>query len=62
MVTHSLTYLAETDLILVLQDGRLSEVGDYTSLIEAGGTFATIVQDYGKQESNGVNQEKQEGT
>jgi ABC-type multidrug transport system fused ATPase/permease subunit len=38
-----LTTVADADLILVLDGGRLVETGDHRELLARGGTYATLV-------------------
>ncbi|CAK1601166.1 unnamed protein product [Parnassius mnemosyne] len=42
-VTHSVTYLSQTDLVLVLRDGQVSEAGTYQQLLEKKGAFAEFL-------------------
>ncbi|CAH0750174.1 unnamed protein product [Diatraea saccharalis] len=42
-VTHSVSYLAQTDLVLVLRDGEISEAGTYQQLLEKKGAFAEFL-------------------
>lgn len=42
-VTHNVTYLAQTDLVLVLRDGQVSEAGTYQQLLEKKGAFADFL-------------------
>uniref|UniRef100_A0A914WXI5 ABC-type glutathione-S-conjugate transporter n=1 Tax=Plectus sambesii TaxID=2011161 RepID=A0A914WXI5_9BILA len=46
LVTHSLTHLKHVDRIIVMTDGRISEVGTYDQLIKDGGAFADILREY----------------
>lgn len=43
MVTHSITYLREVDLIVVLKDGKISESGTYKELLDKKGDFADFL-------------------
>lgn len=43
MVTHSITYLREVDLIVVLKDGQISESGTYKELLDKKGDFADFL-------------------
>ena len=40
-----------TDLIVVMNNGKISEMGDYETLLEANGAFAEFLKDYFLQES-----------
>ncbi|XP_061382593.1 multidrug resistance-associated protein 1 isoform X5 [Danaus plexippus] len=42
-VTHNVSYLAQTDLVLVLRDGVVSEAGTYQQLLEKKGAFADFL-------------------
>jgi len=43
LVTHSITYLREVDLIVVLKDGKVSESGTYKELLDKKGDFADFL-------------------
>ena len=49
LVTHSLTFLPQVDLIITLKDGEISEVGQFADLIDHNGPFAEFVNTYLKQ-------------
>ena len=42
-VTHNVSYLAHTDLVVVLRDGEVSEAGSYQQLLEKKGAFAEFL-------------------
>ncbi|XP_050673788.1 multidrug resistance-associated protein 1 isoform X2 [Leptidea sinapis] len=42
-VTHNVSYLAQCDLVMVLRDGEISEVGTYQQLLEKKGAFAEFL-------------------
>ncbi|CAB3223737.1 unnamed protein product [Arctia plantaginis] len=42
-VTHNISYLAQTDLVLVLNDGEVSESGTYQQLLDKKGSFADFL-------------------
>ncbi|XP_031762816.2 multidrug resistance-associated protein 1 isoform X5 [Galleria mellonella] len=42
-VTHNVSYLAQTDLVIVLRDGEVSEAGTYQQLLEKKGAFAEFL-------------------
>ncbi|XP_026315306.1 multidrug resistance-associated protein 1 isoform X2 [Hyposmocoma kahamanoa] len=42
-VTHNVSYLAQTDLVLVLKEGEISEAGTYQQLLEKKGAFADFL-------------------
>ncbi|KAL1139319.1 hypothetical protein AAG570_006305 [Ranatra chinensis] len=43
LVTHSITYLPEVDLIIVLKDGGISESGTYKELLDKKGAFSEFL-------------------
>lgn len=45
-MTNSLSYLPRCDVIVVLKDGRLSEVGSYRELMKNNGAFSELVTQY----------------
>ncbi|XP_026732665.1 multidrug resistance-associated protein 1-like isoform X2 [Trichoplusia ni] len=45
-VTHNVSYLAQTDLVVVLRDGEVSEAGSYQQLLEKKGAFAEFLLHY----------------
>ncbi|KAM4717797.1 multidrug resistance-associated protein 1 [Anableps anableps] len=46
LVTHGLSYLPQTDLILVMVDGEITEVGSYQQLMVKEGAFAEFLRTY----------------
>ncbi|CAB3223722.1 unnamed protein product [Arctia plantaginis] len=42
-VTHNVSYLSQTDMVLVLRDGNVSEAGTYQQLLEKKGAFAEFL-------------------
>jgi len=42
-VTHGITYLPEVDVIVVLKDGEVTELGTYKQLLEKKGAFAEFL-------------------
>ena len=46
LVTHGIGFLPQCDVIVVMADGRITEVGSYTELIENDGDFAQFLQTY----------------
>ncbi|CAI6346527.1 unnamed protein product [Macrosiphum euphorbiae] len=43
LVTHSITYLRDVNLIVVMKDGQISETGTYKELIDKKGDFADFL-------------------
>nr|XP_014347396.1 PREDICTED: canalicular multispecific organic anion transporter 1 [Latimeria chalumnae] len=52
LVTHGVSFLPKVDEIVVLVNGRISEVGSYKNLLESQGAFAEFLNTYVKQEEN----------
>lgn len=46
LVTHGLSYLPQADLILVMVDGEITEMGSYQELMDKDGTFAEFLRTY----------------
>ena len=44
LVTNSLTFLPETDMIIMIDDGKIIETGTYNQLIEKNGQFFKFIQ------------------
>ncbi|XP_069756348.1 ATP-binding cassette sub-family C member 2 isoform X2 [Narcine bancroftii] len=53
LVTHSITFLPQTDKVIVMVDGAVSEMGTYKTLKASGGAFAEFLNTYGKQNQEG---------
>lgn len=62
LVTHNLTLLPHTDLIIVMEEGRISQMGTYQELISRRANFAELVQVFSSErtseETNPVEGEK----
>lgn len=43
LVTHGITYLPQTDKIVVLKDGEISEIGSYQYLMDKKGDFSEFL-------------------
>ncbi|MGH0124216.1 UNVERIFIED_CONTAM: hypothetical protein FKN15_024645 [Acipenser sinensis] len=50
LVTHGLSYLPQVDLILVLVDGEITEMGSYQELLNRQGAFAEFIHAYASKE------------
>uniref|UniRef100_A0A8C2FFR5 ABC-type glutathione-S-conjugate transporter n=1 Tax=Cyprinus carpio TaxID=7962 RepID=A0A8C2FFR5_CYPCA len=44
LVTHGLSFLPQADLILVMEDGEITEMGSYAELLSRKNTFADFVK------------------
>lgn len=54
LVTHGITYLPEVDVIVVLTDGEISEIGTYRELLDKKGAFAEfLIQHLQENDVNG---------
>ena len=58
-MTHSLRFLPEADSIIVMGDGKISEMGSYKQLMENKGEFAQLVASFVNEGQQEVNQEKE---
>lgn len=45
-MTHGIGFLPQVDQIIVMVDGRISEVGSYTQLLAHRGAFAEFLRNY----------------
>ncbi len=45
-MTHGLTYLSQADLIVVMREGKISEMGSYQELLSHNGELAALVRGY----------------
>lgn len=52
LVTHSVTFLPEADVIVVLKDGQVTESGSYKQLVQNKGAFADFLLHYLEQADN----------
>ena len=52
LVTHGTGFLRQCDVIVVMTDGQITEVGSYTELIENDRDFAQFLQTYQTSETN----------
>ncbi|KAF9357739.1 Canalicular multispecific organic anion transporter 2 [Mortierella sp. NVP85] len=46
LITHGIHHLSEVDQIVVMKDGRISEIGRYQDLVDAKRAFYQLIQDY----------------
>uniref|UniRef100_A0A8C2F591 Multidrug resistance-associated protein 1 n=1 Tax=Cyprinus carpio TaxID=7962 RepID=A0A8C2F591_CYPCA len=54
LVTHGLSFLPQADLILVMVDGEITEMGSYTELLGRQGAFAEFLHTYASTEQEEV--------
>ena len=45
-MTNALSFLPQCDQIVVLDEGRITEVGSYSELIDNDGSFAEFIRTY----------------
>ena len=45
-MTHGIGFLPQCDVIVVIADGQITEVGSYSELIDNEGAFAQFLQTY----------------
>ncbi|CAJ1069814.1 multidrug resistance-associated protein 1-like [Xyrichtys novacula] len=46
LVTHGLSFLSKVDLVLVMDQGQISEMGSYMELMERKGAFAKLIHTF----------------
>lgn len=46
LVTHGLSYLPQADLILVMVEGEITEMGSYQQLMATEGAFSEFLRTY----------------
>ena len=51
LVTHGVGFLPQCDKIVVMVDGRITEVGTYTELMDNDGAFAEFLRTYSNLEN-----------
>ncbi|XP_032536328.1 multidrug resistance-associated protein 1-like isoform X3 [Chiroxiphia lanceolata] len=52
LVTHNLTLLPHADLIIVMEEGRISQMGTYQELISKRANFVELVQNFGAEHTS----------
>lgn len=45
-MTHGLSFLSKADLVLVMEDGQISEMGSYVELMDRKGAFAKFIHTF----------------
>eukprot|EP00079_Xenopus_tropicalis_P030383 XP_012826370.1 PREDICTED: multidrug resistance-associated protein 1-like [Xenopus tropicalis] len=48
LVTHGVSFLPQMDMIIVMSDGRVSEVGTYNELLQKNGAFSEFLNTYAR--------------
>ena len=56
--TNSLTFLPETDLIIVMDDGGIREMGSYERLRRSDGKFAQLLRDHVENDEEHLERER----
>ena len=51
-MTHGLSFLPQCDLIVVMNEGQITEVGSYSELIDNDGHFAEFMRTYAATDEN----------
>lgn len=46
LVTHGISFLPQVDNIMVMVEGRVSEMGSYQELLKQNGAFAEFLRNY----------------
>lgn len=59
LISHRITTLADADQIVVLDHGRIAEIGTHEQLKDAGGIYQSI---YRIQSDSGVSEDRKEAT
>uniref|UniRef100_A0A672M2M9 ABC-type glutathione-S-conjugate transporter n=1 Tax=Sinocyclocheilus grahami TaxID=75366 RepID=A0A672M2M9_SINGR len=60
LVTHGISFLPQVDNILVMVDGRVSEMGSYQDLLKQNGAFAEFLRNYSLEDIIEVDEEEEE--
>ena len=45
-MTNTITFLPQTDTIVCIKDGTISEIGSYEELLDNNGAFYELMQNY----------------
>lgn len=61
LVTHGISFLPQTDFIIVLADGQVSEMGHYSALLQHNGCFANFLRNYAPDEDQKEHEGLQDG-
>ncbi|XP_034047298.1 multidrug resistance-associated protein 1-like [Thalassophryne amazonica] len=57
LVTHGLNYLPQVDLILVMVEGEVTQMGSYSELMARDGAFAEFLRTYASVDNDGNTEE-----
>ncbi|XP_037664364.1 canalicular multispecific organic anion transporter 2 isoform X2 [Choloepus didactylus] len=57
LVTHGISFLPQTDLVIVMADGQVAEAGPYEALLQRNSTFAEFLHNYVPDEDDGLPKE-----
>ncbi|XP_023237651.1 multidrug resistance-associated protein 1-like isoform X3 [Centruroides sculpturatus] len=49
LVSHGITFLPQTDIIIVLKNGEIAEIGSYYDLLKSEGEFSEFILEYMKE-------------
>uniref|UniRef100_A0A8C7YTQ9 Uncharacterized protein n=1 Tax=Oryzias sinensis TaxID=183150 RepID=A0A8C7YTQ9_9TELE len=58
LVTHGVSFLPYVDEVVVLVDGKISEIGSYNSLRASKGAFSEFLDTYAKEQNNQTESDK----
>ena len=60
-MTHGISFLPQVDQIVVLVDGKISEMGSYQELLDQNGAFSDFLRNYLTQEEEDYTEIDAEG-
>lgn len=46
LATHGLSFLSKADVVMVMEDGYITEMGSYLDLMERKGAFAKFIKTF----------------
>ena len=52
LVTHGLTHLPQCDVIITMENGKITEIGTYSELIDKNVAFSEFVRTYTSMEDS----------